>query len=100
MTVTESEKILLYRIDEQAKNVIFIITEDNEEAWKNITDDMQTILSFDETYRKIKAFDFNLDDDLKAFKRDFQRIIIRGGGRNDIYTIADKNSLQCCLFDE
>lgn len=41
--MAENRKILLYRIDEQAKNVIFVVTEDDEKAWKNISEDMQTV---------------------------------------------------------
>ena len=54
--MTENKKILLYRIDEQAKNVIFIITEDVENTWKEINENMQTVLSFDEIFRNITEF--------------------------------------------
>lgn len=52
----KDKKILLYRIDEQAKNVIFVVTEDNPELWGNISEDMQTVLSFDEVFRDITEF--------------------------------------------
>lgn len=52
----ENKKILLYHIDEQDKNVIFVVTEDDEKAWVNISEDMQTVLSFDEIFRDITAF--------------------------------------------
>lgn len=182
-----NKKILLYRIDEQDKNVIFVVTEDDEKIWENISDDMQTVLSFDEIFRNItefcKAFpgyeqliselidaindrgamfsdllehfddnrlnslnffaryytdtlrelllsarenidkegaffntrvlkksaeyvsevfnsirdvicgngnfDFNPNSDLQAFRLSFDKIIIRGNDRNDIYTVAD-----------
>ncbi len=54
--MTENKKILFYRIDEQAKNVIFIITEDVENTWKEINENMQTVLSFDEIFRNITEF--------------------------------------------
>ena len=54
--MSDNKKILLYRIDEQAKNVIFVVTEDDKKVWENITDDMQTILSFDEIFRDITEF--------------------------------------------
>lgn len=54
--MAENKKILLYRIDEQAKSVIFVVTEDNEKLWGNITEDMQTVLSFDEIFRDITEF--------------------------------------------
>lgn len=183
----KDKKILLYRIDEQAKNVVFVVTENNEKAWENISEDMQTVLSFDEifgditefrngfldyeqltdeligaingrdaVFREILArfddnrlnsfnfftryysdtlrdvftevredidkagaffntralkksteyvnevfnhirevmrddwnFDFNSESDMKAFKLSFDKIIIRGNDRNDIYTAAD-----------
>lgn len=183
----KDKKILLYRIDEQAKNVIFVVTDDNAEIWKNISEDMQTILSFDEIFRDITEFrdgfldyeqltdeligaingrgavfrellerfddnhlnsfnfftryysdtlrdiftkaradidkagaffntralkksteyvngvfnnirevmrddwnfDFNSESDLQAFKLSFDKVIIRGNDRNDIYTIAN-----------
>ena len=181
------KKILLYRIDEQVKNVIFVVTEDNEKVWGNISEDMQTVLSFDEIFRDITEFrngfldyeqltdeligaingrgavfreilarfddnhlnsynfftryysdrlrgiflsaradidkagaffntralkksteyvnevfnnirevmrddwnfDFNSESDMKAFRLSFDKIIIRGNDRNDIYTVAD-----------
>lgn len=183
----ENKKILLYRIDEQAKDVIFVVTEDDEKLWGNISKDMQTVLSFDEIFRDITEFrdgfldyeqltdeligaingsgavfreilerfddnrlnsfnfftryysdtlrdiflsaradidkagaffntralkksteyvnevfnnirevmrddwnfDFNSESDMKAFKLSFDKIIIRGNDRNDIYTVAD-----------
>lgn len=54
--MAENRKILLYRIDEQTKNVIFVVTEDDEKVWGNITEDMQTVLSFDEIFRDITEF--------------------------------------------
>ncbi len=50
------KKMLLYRIDEQAKNVIFVVTKDNEKAWGNISEDIQNVLSFDEIFRDITEF--------------------------------------------
>ena len=185
--MAENIKILLYRIDDQAKNVIFVVTEDDEKAWGNISEDMQTVLSFDEIFRDItefrngfldyeqltdelikaingrgevfkailarfddnrlnsfnfftryysdtlrdvflsaradidkageffntralkksteyvnevfnnirevmrddRNFDFNSESDMKAFRVKYDKIIIRGNDRNDIYTIAD-----------
>ena len=185
--MAENKKILLYRIDEQAKNVIFVVTEDDPKLWGNISEDMQTILSFDEIFRDITEFrngfldyeqltdeligtingrgavfreilerfddnrlnsfnfftryysdtlrdiflsaradidkagaffntralkkfteyvnevfnnirevmrddwnfDFNSESDMKAFRLSFDKIIIRGNDRNDIYTVAD-----------
>ena len=54
--MAENKKILLYRIDEQAKIVIFVVTEDDERLWGNISEDMQTVLSFDEIFRDITEF--------------------------------------------
>ncbi len=54
--MTENKKILLYRIEEQAKNVIFVITEDDSKLWGKISEDMQTVLSFDEIFRNITEF--------------------------------------------
>ena len=54
--MAENKKILLYRIDKQAKNVIFVVIEDDERLWGNISEDMQTILSFDEIFRDITKF--------------------------------------------
>ena len=183
----ENKKILLYRIDEQAKNVIFVVVEDDEKLWGNISEDMQTVLSFDEIFRDITAFrdgfldyeqltdeligaingrgevfrtilarfddnrlnsfnfftryysdtlrdiflsaradidkagafhntrtlkkvtgyvnevfnnirevmrddwnfDFNSESDMKAFRVKYDKVIIRGNDRNDIYTVAD-----------
>ncbi len=183
----EDKKILLYRIDEKDKNVIFVVTKDNESVWGNITEDMQTFFSFDDIFRDITEFrngfldyekltdeligaingrgavfreilarfddmrlesfnfftryysdtlrdvfaqaradivkanplfntkalkksteyvnnvfnhirevmrddwnfDFNSESDLQAFKLNFDKIIIRGNDRNDVYTIAD-----------
>ena len=183
----ENKKILLYHIDEQAKNVIFVVTEDDEKVWGNISEDMQTVLSFDEIFRDITEFrdsfldyekltdeligaingrgevfrgilarfddnrlnsfnfftryysdtlrdiflsarediekagafhntralkkatgyvgevfnnirevmrddwnfDFNSESDMKAFRVKYDKVIIRGNDRNDIYTVAD-----------
>ena len=185
--MNENRKILLYRIDEQAKNVIFVVTEDDPKLWGNISEDMQTVLSFDEIFRDMTEFrngfldyeqltdeligaingrgavfreilerfddnrlnsfnfftryysdtlrdvftearadidkagaffntralkksteyvndvfnhirevmrddwnfDFNSESDMKAFRLSFDKIIIRGNDRNDIYTVAD-----------
>lgn len=185
--MAENKKVLLYRIDEQAKNVIFVVTEDDEKVWGNISEDMQTILSFDEIFRDITEFrngfldyeqltdeligaingrgevfrailarfddnrlnsfnfftrcysdtlreiflsarqeidkavaihntitlkkvtgyvnevfnnirevmrddwnfDFNSESDMKAFRVKYDKVIIRGNDRNDIYTVAD-----------
>lgn len=54
--MAENKKILIYRIDEQAKNVIFVVTEDDEKVWGNISENMQTVLSFDEIFRDITEF--------------------------------------------
>ena len=54
--MAENKKILLYRIDEQAKSVIFVVTEDDEKVWGKISEDMQTVLSFDEIFRDITEF--------------------------------------------
>lgn len=185
--MAENRKILLYRIDEQAKSVIFMVTEDDEKTWGNISEDMQNVLSFDEIFRDIMEFrngfldydqltdeliwaingrvevfkailarfddnhlnslnfftryysdtlreiflsaradidkagaffntralkksteyvnevfnnirevmrddwnfDFNSESDMKAFRVKYDKIIIRGNDRNDIYTVAD-----------
>ena len=185
--MAENKKILLYRIDEQAKIVIFVVTEDDERVWGNISEDMQTVLSFDEIFRDITEFrdgfldyeqltdeligaingrgamfrklleqfddnrlnsfnfftryysatlrdiflsartdidkagaffntralkksteyvndvfnhirevmrddwnfDFNSESDMKAFRVKYDKVIIRGNDRNDIYTVAD-----------
>lgn len=185
--MAENKKILLYRIDEQAKIVIFVVTEDDERLWGNISEDMQTVLSFDEIFRDITEFrdgfldyeqltdeligaingrgevfrtiltrfddnrlnsfnfftryysdtlreiflsarqeidkagafhntrvmkkvtgyvnevfnnirevmrddwnfDFNSESDMKTFRVKYDKVIIRGNGRNDIYTVAD-----------
>lgn len=183
----KDKKILLYRIDEQAKIVVFVVTEDNEKAWGNITEDNQTVLSFDNIFSDITEFrnsfldyeqltdeligaingrsavfreilerfddnrlnsfnfftryysdmlreiflsarqeidkagaffntralkksteyvnevfnnirevmrddwnfDFNSESDMKAFRVKYDKVIIRGNDRNDIYTVAD-----------
>ena len=183
----KDKKILLYRIDEQAKNVIFVVTEDNESVWEKISEDAYNVISFDDVFRDITEFrnnfldyeqltdeligaingrgavfreilerfddnrlnsfnfftryysdtlrdvftearadidkagaffntralkksteyvndvfnhirevmrddwnfDFNSESDMKAFRLSFDKIIIRGNDRNDIYTIAD-----------
>ena len=185
--MAENKKILLYRIDKQAKNVIFVVIEDDERLWENISEDMQTVLSFDEVFRDITEFrdgfldyeqltdeligaingrgamfrklleqfddnrlnsfnfftryysatlrdiflsartdidkagaffntralkksteyvndvfnhirevmrddwnfDFNSESDMKAFRVKYDKVIIRGNDRNDIYTVAD-----------
>lgn len=183
----KDKKILLYRIDDQAKNVIFLITENDEKVWRNISEDVCRIISFDDVFRDITEFrnsfldyeqltdeligaingrgtvfreimerfddnrlnsfnfftqyysdtlrdvfteartdidkagaflythtlkksteyvndvfnhirevmrddwnfDFNSKSEIKAFKLSFDKIIIRGNARNDIYTVAD-----------
>lgn len=65
--MNDTKKILLYRIDKQAKNVTFVFTEDNEEVWKNITVDMQTVLSFDEICRELTAFCNNSSENSTDF---------------------------------
>ena len=183
----KDKKILLYSIDEQAKSVIFVVTEDNEKVWGNISEDAYTVISFDDVFRDITEFrnnfldyeqltdeligaingrgavfreilerfddnrlnsfnfftryysdtlreiflsaradidkagaffntralkksteyvnevfnnirevmrddwnfDFNSESDMKAFRLSFDKIIIRGNDRNDIYTVAD-----------
>ena len=183
----KDKKILLYRIDEQAKSVIFVVTEDNESVWGKISEDAYTVISFDDVVRDITEFrsnfldyeqltdeligaingrgavfreilerfddnrlnsfnfftryysdtlrdvftearadvdkagaffntralkksteyvndvfnhirevmrddwnfDFNSESDMKAFRLSFDKIIIRGNDRNDIYTVAD-----------
>ncbi|MCM1229113.1 MAG: hypothetical protein NC489_03175 [Ruminococcus flavefaciens] len=185
--MAENKKILLYRIDEQDKSVIFAVTKDDEKIWGNISEDMQTMLSFDEIFRDITEFrngfldyeqltdeligaingrgavfremlerfddnrlnsfnfftryysdtlrdvftearsdidkagaffntralkksteyvidvfnnirevmrddwnfDFNSESDMKAFRIKYDRVIIRGNDRNDVYTVAD-----------
>lgn len=183
----KDKKILLYRIDEQAKSVIFVVTEDNESVWGKISEDAYSVISFDDVFRDITEFrngfldyeqltdeligaingrgavfreilerfddnrlnsfnfftryysdtlrdlftearadidkagaffntralkksteyvnevfnhirevmrddwnfDFNSESDMKAFRLSFDKIIIRGNDRNDIYTVAD-----------
>ena len=34
-------------------------------------------------------FDFNSESDMKTFRVKYDKVIIRGNGRNDIYTVAD-----------
>ncbi len=52
----KDKKILLYRIDEQAKSVIFVVTEDNESVWGKISEDAYTVISFDDVFRDITEF--------------------------------------------
>lgn len=52
----EYKKILLYRINEKDKNVIFVVTKDNESVWGNITEDMRIFFSFDDIFRDITEF--------------------------------------------
>ena len=54
--MSKNKKILLYRIDEQAKNVIFVVTEDNESVWRNISGDAYSVISFDDIFRDITEF--------------------------------------------
>ena len=58
----KDKKILLYRIDEQAKSVIFVVTEDNEKVWGNISEDTYTVISFDDVFRDITEFRSNFLD--------------------------------------
>lgn len=183
----KDKKILLYCIDEQAKSVIFVVTEDNEKVWGKISEEAYSVISFDDVFRDITEFrnnfldyeqltdeligaingrgavfreilerfddnrlnsfnfftryysdtlrdvftearadidkagaffntralkksteyvndvfnhirevmrddwnfDFNSESDMKAFRLSFDKIIIRGNDRNDIYTVAD-----------
>lgn len=58
----KDKKILLYRIDEQAKNVIFVVTADNKTAWENISEEKRTVISFDDIFRDITEFRGNFLD--------------------------------------
>ena len=58
----KDKKILLYRIDEQAKNVIFVVTEDNESVWGKISEDAYSVISFDDVFRDITEFRSNFLD--------------------------------------
>ena len=68
--MNDNKKILLYRIDEQTETVVFVVTENDEKAWENISDDMQIIMSFDEIYTNMKAFrDCSSDNSSNFFTR-------------------------------
>ena len=192
----KDKKILLYRIDEQAKSVIFVVTEDNESVWGKISEDAYSVISFDDVFRDITEFrsnfldyeqltdeligaingrgavfreilerfddnrlnsfnfftryysdtlreiflsarqeidkagafhntrvlkkatgyvnevfnnirevmrddwnfDFNSESDMKAFRVKYDKVIIRGNGRNDIYTVADTALVRILAF--
>ncbi len=79
--MAENKKILLYRIDEQTKNVIVIVTEDNEKAWEDISEDMQTILSFDEIFSDITEF----RNDFLDYKHLIDELIGAINGRDAVF---------------
>jgi len=79
--MAENRKILLYHIDEQAKNVVFVVTEDNEKVWGNISEDMQTVLSFDEIFRDITAF----RDDFLDYEQLTDELICAINGRGAVF---------------
>lgn len=58
----KDKKILLYQIDEQSKNVIFAVTSDTETEWSAISDDVRTVVSFDDIFKDITAFRENFLD--------------------------------------
>lgn len=58
----KDKKILLYRIDEQAKNVIFVVTADKDSVWGNISEENRTVVSFDDIFRDITEFRGNFLD--------------------------------------
>ena len=77
----KDKKILLYRIDEQDKNVIFIITENNEKAWGDIAEDNQTVLSFDDVFRDITEF----RDGFLDYEQLTDELIGVINGRHEVY---------------
>ena len=77
----KDKKILLYRIDEQDKNVIFAVTEDNESVWRNIPEDAYTVISFDDIFRDITGF----RDSFLDYEQLTDELIGAINGKNEVY---------------
>ena len=62
----------------------------NTRALKKSTEYVNDVFNhIREVMRDDWNFDFNSESDMKAFRLSFDKIIIRGNERNDIYTVAD-----------
>ncbi len=62
----------------------------NTRALKKSTEYVNEVFNhIREVMRDDWNFDFNSESDMKAFRLSFDKIIIRGNDRNDIYTVAD-----------
>ena len=62
----------------------------NTRALKKSTEYVNDVFNhIREVMRDDWNFDFNSESDMKAFRLSFDKIIIRGNDRNDIYTVAD-----------
>ncbi len=77
----KDKKILLYRIDEQDKNVIFAVTEDNESIWRNIPEDAYTVISFNDIFRDITEFRNGFLD----YEQLTDELISAINSRNEVY---------------
>lgn len=74
-------KSLLYRIDEENKIVIVVLTDNDEKTWKNISDSNYTIFSFYDIIKGIKDFSIIFPE----FEPIFPKLLKNQyGGWNDI----------------
>ena len=94
----KDKKILLYRIDEQAKSVIFVVTEDNESVWGKISEDAYSIVSFDDVFRDITEFRNNFLDYEQLTDELIGAINGRGAVFREILERFDDNSLNSFNF--
>ena len=56
------KKIILYRIDEKAKKLVYTLAYENKETWNNITKDEIEIIDFDTLLRNITEFRNDFSD--------------------------------------
>ena len=94
----KDKKILLYRIDEQAKSVIFVVTEDNESVWGKISEDAYSVISFDDIFRDITEFRSNFLDYEQLTDELIGAINGRGAVFRDILERFDDNRLNSFNF--
>lgn len=96
--MAEDKKILLYRIDEQTKNVIFVVTMNNENEWLTISDNTETILSYDELFRDITEFRSSFLDYEKLTDELIESINGRGNTFRNMMKCFDDNYLNSFNF--
>ena len=63
------KNILLYRIDEKAKQIVYTLADENKETWNNITKDEIEIIDFDTLLRNITEFRNDFSDYEEHFLR-------------------------------